>query len=216
MDLVLGPQTTRSRRRRPWIIVAVAVLAAAVLGGCYLAGRAHPSAPGTSTPVAGSDITWSAVGPWPVPASASAGPREVLNGVAAGYSHDELGAALAAFNITFQLTSDAGPQVYDTTARQQTYGDVDSTLAQISMSPTGGSSPATEFYYKIIAGDPSGSQVLVSIAQRTAESTQQGGYAVTQRTLSWINSDWRMQVPMPTPQIVQALPGYTFLGGPHV
>jgi hypothetical protein len=51
--------------------------------------------------------------------SAAHGPFETANGLAVGFSHDELGALLAAINISARLTGQAGPAVYETTARRQ-------------------------------------------------------------------------------------------------
>jgi hypothetical protein len=151
-----------------------------------------------------------------VPRSSTAGPTQLTDGIPTGYAHNELGAALAAFNISFQLTSDAGPAVYNATAREQTYGAVTETLAEVQSSPPGGSSPATEFFYKVLSGDPTGTRVMLSIAQRTAESAANGGFYVTDRELRWQAGDWRMALPMPGVVLQSGLPGFISLGGPNV
>jgi hypothetical protein len=138
------------------------------------------------------------------------------SGLAAGFSHDELGAAIAAWNISQRLTSDAAPLVYATTAHQQTFGDVDTMIAQIQAQPTGGSSPATELYYRIVSGDPDGDLVLVAIASKTAETAVEGGYGTAMRTLRWQDGDWRLQVPMSPGQFTRSLEGYHCLGTPNV
>jgi hypothetical protein len=102
------------------------------------------------------------------------------------------------------------------TARQQSFGDIDTMLAQLHAQPTGGSTPATELYYKILSGDPEGDLVLVAIAEKTAETAVEGGYATAQRTLRWQDGDWQLQVPLAPGQIVRSLDGYQFLGRPNV
>lgn len=220
MDLVLGPQSPRAGRTRPWIVAAVLAALVALAAGGYLAGRAHNVAHPQDAPDtvgSASDITWSTVGPWPVPRSFVAGPAHIDGEVATGYAHTALGAAIAAWNISEQISSDAGPQVYTATVRQQTYGDPDTMLGEIERMPTGGSSPGTAFFYKIAYGDPAGdAPVLVSVAERTQSSAQQGGYFAGYRTVRWINGDWRMQVPLPSSQLITDLTGYQPLGGPRV
>ncbi len=220
MDLVLGPQAPRATRRRPWTIVAVLAALVAVGAGMYVAGRdhllRHPAA-APSTAGTGADITWSTVGPWPVPRSATAGPARDGNGVGTGYAHTALGAALAALNITEQMSSDAGPAIYTATVREQTYGDAATMLDLIARSPTGGSSPGTAFFYKIAYGDPTGDDpVVVSIAERTPNSARQGGYFAGYRSMRWMNGDWRMQIPLPASQLITGVAGYQALGGPGV
>lgn len=220
MDLVLGPQPHRATRTRPWLVIAVLAVVAVVVTGAYLAGRAHtpPPTPAPSSAAGtGADITWSTAGPWPVPRSAVAGPADIGGGIATGYAHTALGAGVAAWNILEQMSSDAGPRVYTATVREQTFGDTATMLAEIERLPPGGSSPGTAFFYKIAYGDPTGdTPVLVSIAERTASSTQQGGYFAEYLSMRWIDGDWRMQVPIAQSLLVTDVTGYQPLGGPGV
>jgi hypothetical protein len=212
MSYILEPDVPRRSPRTVAIVLVLCLLAA---GGLYLLGRAN-SAPAHPTPTSdptADRVTWSQVGPWAVPTSPAHGPAVTANGLAAGFSHDELGAALAAFNITYRLTSDAGPLVYETTARQQTYGGIAATVAEIRGEPTGGTAP-TELFYKVLTGDPAGDSVLLSLAQSSPDSD--GGYLAAQRSLRWENGDWRMAVPTPPAQNMSSLPGYRSLGAPHV
>lgn len=218
MDLVLGPQPRQSPRRRPWVIVAVLVVLVAVVGGAYVAGRDHQrqpeAAPGAG---AGADITWATVGPWPVPRSATAGPAQVTGGMGTGYAHTELGAAMAAFNIIQQMSSDAGPATYTATIREQTYGDPDTMLDLIAQSPLGGSAPPSAFFYKIAYGDPTGNDpVLVYTVEQSPQSQSLGGYFAAFRTMRWVNGDWRMQVPVTASQVITDVSGLHALGGPGV
>jgi hypothetical protein len=216
------PQPTKSRTA-VWIGLAV-VLVAFLAIGAYLLGRGHggTTAPdrGSAAPTATSPgITWSTVGGSPVPVSPTHGPRNTEGGRATGFSHDALGAALAAVNISFRLASEVGPQVYEPTVREQCFGDVDTTLQQIRTSTSTASEESTtpsEFWYKVTGGDPTGDLVLISIAIKTPQSTDGGGYISSDHTMRWVAGDWQMQVPPPRASIIPSVSGFTLLGRPHV
>ena len=216
MSYILDPQTGRPPWRAPLLAVLSLLGLLALASGLYLYGRATTESTPPATPGQGAALSWSVAGPWPVPTSATHGPFRTGGGLAAGFSHDALGAALAAFNITYRLSSDVGPMVYDATARAQTYGDTTATLDAIRAQPAGGSAPPTEFYYRVLTGNPTGDSVLISLAVRSPASTTQGGYLSAQRTLRWQDGDWRLAVPMPPGQLMTTLDGYQSLGGPHV
>jgi hypothetical protein len=213
------PQPTKSRTAI-WVGLAV-VLVALLAVGAYVLGRGGGAAtsggPATSTAPA---ISWSIVGGnEPVPASPVAGPRTTVGGLAKGFTHDTLGAALAAVNISSRLASEVGPQVYEATAREQCFGDVDTTLNQIrnsfSNAPPGAAKPS-EIWYRVAGGDPTGDLVLMSIALKTPESVERGGYAGLDMTMRWVAGDWKMQVPIARPLLVPSVNGYTQLGRPNV
>ena len=85
------------------------------------------------------------------------GPPAPTDGVAAGFTHDELGAVLAAVNIAARLNVDVGPTVYEAVARQQCVGDIDTALAQLrttrSQAPPA-ATVATAYFYRVDGGDP--------------------------------------------------------------
>jgi hypothetical protein len=206
------PATSRSAL---WVGLAVVLVALLAVGAFFL-GRGSGGASTSNTPVAAPSapaIRWSVIGGIPVPVSSTGGPRNTEGGRATGFSHDALGAALAAVNISFRLVSDVGPQVYEPTVREQCFGDVDTTLEQVRHSPSIASpgSATSEFWYKILGGDPQGDLVLISIVVKTPQS---GGYVGSDRTLRWVNGDWRMQVPPPQPSVIPTVSGYTLLGRP--
>lgn len=212
-----GPRRGRSRM---WLlglgVVVVAVLVAAFLIG--RGGRTDGAAPVPVSPVGEPAITWTKVGTQPVPNSALHGPTQTINGLAAGFSHDKLGAVLAAINISARLTGDAGPAVYETTARQQCTGDIDATISTIrdqSTTAVAGTTIADEYLYRITSGDPSGDLVAVSIAGSSLQSRDLGGYAELTRTLQWVEGDWKLQVPPSPPQLVSSVAGYASLGRTH-
>jgi hypothetical protein len=205
-----------------WVGLVV-VLVVLLATGAYLLGRSNGDAaaggPGAAAGSTAPTISWSIVGGSPVPASLTHGPRNTASGLATGFSHDTLGAALAAMNISFRLTSEAGPQIYEATARSQCFGDVDTTLEQIRNSFSAASEESTtpsELWYKIASGDPSSDLVLISIAVKTPQSVERGGYAKFDRTMRWIDNDWKMQIPPLRPSIISSVSDYTLLGRPNV
>jgi hypothetical protein len=213
------PQATKNRTA-VWIGLAVVLVALLAVGAYFLgrkdSGSASVADPASST---GPAISWSIVGGQPVPASPLAGPRNTEGGRATGFSHDALGAALAAVNIGARLSSETGPAVYDTTARNQCFGDVNATLEQIrnSFSPApAGSATPSEVWYRVVGGDPAADLVLISLAAKTPQSVASGGYVGFDRTLRWVDGDWRMQIPPSRPSIIPSVNGYTLLGQPHV
>lgn len=206
-----------------WVGLAVA-LVPLVLVSAYFLGRGSG---GASTPrgqialatPSAPVISWSIIGDDPVPSSPVAGPRTTAGGLAKGFTHDTLGAALAAVNISFRLASEVGPQVYEPTVREQCFGDMDAALEQIrnsfSTAPPGAAKPS-EYWYKVTSGDPAGDLVLISIAAKTPQSVERGGYVRLDNTMQWINGDWKLQVPTARPLVIPSVEGYTLLGRPNV
>lgn len=213
------PQPTKSRTA-VWVGLAV-VLVALLAIGAYVLGRSDGGAAPVGGPAASTTpaISWSIVGDLPVPASPVAGPRDTGNGLAKGYTHNTLGAALAAVNISFRLASEASPQVYEPTVRDQCFGDVNSQIEQIrnsfSTEPPGAAKPS-EIWYRVVSGDPSGDLVLMSIAVKTPQSVERGGYAEYDSTIRWVNGDWKLQVPLARPSVIPSIQNFTLLGRPNV
>jgi hypothetical protein len=213
------PQPTKSRTA-VWIGLAVVLVALLAISAYFLGRNDSGAAPaGGSAASTAPAISWSIIGGQPVPASPIAGPRNTEGGRATGFSHDALGAALAAVNIGARLSSETGPAVYETTARTQCFGDVNATLEQIrtSFSPApAGSATPSEVWYRVVGGDPAADLVLLSLAAKTPQSVASGGYVGFDRTLRWVDGDWRMQIPPSRPSIIPSVNGYTLLGQPHV
>ena len=213
------PQPTKSRTAL-WVALAV-VLVALLAVGAYVLGRNDSGAAPASGPAASTApaISWSTVGNDPMPASPVAGPRHTEGGLAKGFTHDTLGAAVAAVNISFRLASEVGPHVYEPTVREQCFGDLDTTLQQIrnyfSNAPPGAAKPS-EYWYKVTNGDPTGDLVLMSIAIKTPQSIARGGYVRLDNTMQWVNGDWKLQVPTAPPSVIPSVDGYTLLGRPNV
>lgn len=209
----------RSARRRPPLFGPVVVGIVALLVATVVIsreGNGDGGASGFAPPdVGGPTITWVRVGTQSVPESPRHGPAHTSNGVASGFSHDQLGAVLAAFNISVRLTGLAGPAVYETTARLQCLGDIDTTIATIRSqrsTATAGTTVPTAAYYRITSGDPSADLVGVTIALDTPQSRDLGGYSEATRTMQWVDGDWKMHVPPPPPRLITSVQGWSTLG----
>lgn len=229
IDQAASSEGDRRRRRWPWVLLAVVVLAL-VATGAFLLGRGDSgpggAAPRPNSPVAPPPVDQGPLGPleWrqfagsPLPRSAQHGPREEIGGVARGYSHDEAGAVLAAINLAVRGSSAAGPGTYESVLRAQGYGDVDLALNQLVAQSSTASAQETQplqWWYAIKAGNPRGDLVEVSLVARTAQADGMGGYAQMSRTLAWRDGDWKMQVPVSPPSLAVSTAGYTPLGGPR-
>jgi hypothetical protein len=220
MSYPMGPRpSSGSVRRRPVLFIAVAIGVVVLLVAAFLIGRlggTHRDASGFGSSVAtGPEITWSWVGTQPVPESSRHGPAETGNGLASGFTHDELGAVLAAINISVRLSGQAGPAVYETTARLQCLGDIDTTIAAIRSqhsTAVAGSTTPTKYLYRITSGNPREDLVGITIALDTPQSRTLGGYTEVTRTLQWIDGDWKLHVPPPPPRLITSVDGWTSLG----
>lgn len=145
------------------------------------------------------------------------GPFTVSAGRARGFTHDELGAALAVSNIAPRITASAGMDVSATTLSEQCWGDTAaasrraaSTVAQLT--PGRGDLEVRAFYYRVIAGDPIGDFVVVSLLADTEQARAAGGFARADATLRWSGQDWQLRVPVAEPSMQLDLAGYTRLG----
>ncbi|MBA8827792.1 hypothetical protein FHX42_005199 [Saccharopolyspora lacisalsi] len=226
MSYVVSETTGAARRRRwPWVVAAVVVLLLVATTAFWL-GRSNsqPAARPTSPAPSPSEqqgpwgpLQWRPVADSPLPFSAEHGPRTVTDGLARGFSHDKAGAVLAALHISTRASSAAGPRTYRAVVREQTYGDKQAQLSQLSRQSSSASAAATrpqQWWYAITGGDPRGDLVQVSLVASSEQSRQMGGYAHLTRTLSWRNGDWRLQVPTPAPELRTSTAGHTRIGGP--
>ena len=210
------PDAGRGRRR---LLVTIAVGLIVLVGLALLvsptSGGTRVAAPAAAEPA----LSWALVGEQPVPTSPRAGPARTAGGAAAGFTHDELGAVLAAVHIAARLNVDLGSTVYETVARRQCVGDIDAALAQVrstrSQAPPG-AAVATGYFYRVDGGDPTSDRVLVTIAADTPQARTAGGYAAFTRTVQWIDGDWRMQVPTAPARLIASVATYHPLGVPRV
>lgn len=147
------------------------------------------------------------------------GPTRYPDGRAAGFTHDELGAALAASNLAPRVSSAARPAIYEPTLAEQSWGNPAAMLARLraelpasDSEATGSATAARSLYYRIIAGDPRGDYAVVSLLADTEQARGSGGLARVDLTLRWNNGDWRLRVPTPRPSLHPDTTGYVPLG----
>lgn len=136
-----------------------------------------------------------------------------------GFTHDELGAALAASNLAPRVSSAARPAIYEATLAEQSWGDPTAMLARLraelpasDSAATGPTTAAQSLYYRIIAGDPRGDYAVVSLLADTEQADGAGGLARIDLTLRWDDGDWRLRVPTPRPTLHPDTTGYVLLG----
>lgn len=148
------------------------------------------------------------------------GPTLTADGRAAGFTQDELGAALAASNLAPRVSSAAGPGIYEAALAKQSWGDPAGMLARLraelpasDSATTGPATAARSLYYRTIAGDPRGDYVVVSLLADTEQARSAGGLARVDLTLRWDDGDWRLRVPTPRPSLHPDTTGYLLLGG---
>lgn len=108
-------------------VITVVVAAAAILIYALLREpqettvSPNPPAPSTQSS-APADLTWEPLVGVELPVSRTHGPRTTGNGLAAGFSDSELGAALAAVHILVRTGANVGPDIYEPTITQQVTG----------------------------------------------------------------------------------------------
>jgi hypothetical protein len=113
------------------------------------------------------------------------GPTAIVDGRASGFSHDELGAAIATSNITSRIGGRTSPCT-DRTSR--------------------------ELRYRVLAGDPRGDEVDVSLLADTVRSRELGGLTRIDAVLRWSGGDWHPRTAPPAPTVLSDTAGYTVLG----
>ncbi|WP_433273972.1 hypothetical protein ACQPZA_24030 [Pseudonocardia xinjiangensis] len=138
--------------------------------------------------------------------------------MATGFSHDELGAALAATHIGARTAPAAGADVVAPTLEEQCWGDVPRARERIFTAlprpdalPQDVTVPAA-MYFRVIAGDPQGEFVVVSLLADTPQARARGGLSRVDATMRWSGQDWQLRVPLPRPSIQTGTSGYRLLG----
>ncbi|GAA3238085.1 hypothetical protein GCM10017691_37830 [Pseudonocardia petroleophila] len=146
------------------------------------------------------------------------GPFRVDGARASGFSHDALGAALAASHISPRITAAAGAAISGPTLAEQCFGDIDDAQASLDSalplpdSPTADDLTPVSLHYRVIAGDPAGDHVVVSLLADTPQARSRGGLSRVDATLRWYGQDWQLQVPARRPSLQPDTTGYALLG----
>ncbi len=193
----LAPRRQGWRRR---IVIALVVLALLVIGGiCYLIADSGSAPPTTRSPIrillgpGGTTAVSPAYGPW-----------STFDGRAVGFSHDELGAAIAAADLTARVTPAADPGVVGATLAEQCWGDLPAAYQQLRTTrpdPEDASTVAAApraLLYRVLAGNPREDHVVISLLADTAQARDQSGWSRLDATLRWSGRDWQLRVPMAT------------------
>jgi hypothetical protein len=243
------PVRAPSRRRWPWLAGAAVLVLAAVVAWLVAAGRGGDNPPaagggptttpttapstaagpgGTSTTAAGGEaaLGWTRLNGVRLPVSPTHGPRQSAGGLARGFAHDELGAVLAAANLSYRVSALPGPSVYRPTITQQTTGASAATLADVEAnynqrSASEGKPPgapldpsgAQVLGYRLAGGDATGDRVVVRLCGQGPTATGTTAYYTQDHTLEWRDGDWRLRLPLPAAQVVAAVDDCTMLPG---
>jgi hypothetical protein len=194
-------------------VVAPALCAVAVLAAS--AGCAAPQA----TEVAADRVVLVAVPGGTAASSPRHGPFGQDGNRAFGFSHDEVGAAIAATHIGPRTSAGAGGDVVDATLRTQCWGDLDAARSQLTTALPVPDQPAradltpTAIFFRVIAGDGRGDHVVMSLLADTPQARDRGGYSRVDATLRRVvGGDWQLRVPLPRPILHPDTVGYALLG----
>jgi hypothetical protein len=154
------------------------------------------------------------------------GPFRHQDGRAAGFSYDELGAAIAASNLAPRVTAAAGPAVFEATLAGQCWGDLATAAAQLRATvpvpdPDAGPTPTTTetdgtaraLWYRVLAADTRQDLVVISLLADTPAARAAGGLARIDATVRWHDGDWQLRVPLPPASVQTSPDGYTLLAG---
>ncbi|MFD1521455.1 hypothetical protein [Pseudonocardia yunnanensis] len=146
------------------------------------------------------------------------GPFHEFNGRATGFSHDDLGAALAATHIGARTAPAAGTEVLAATLDEQCWGDVARARERLFTALPRPDAPpreavsATAMYFRVIAGDPRGEFVVLSLLAETPQPRARGGLSRVAVAMRWSGRDWQLRVPVPGPSVYPDTTGYRLLG----
>ncbi|PWU52736.1 hypothetical protein DLJ47_17950 [Micromonospora sp. S4605] len=206
---------------RPGFVASAALMLLVVIAGVLIAvlapggdgndvgdGRSPASpAPAESDPeqslptamptTAPAGVQWELVGPLAVPASATAGPKQITGTSASGFAHTPEGALIAAAQISTRASYSLGRDYWEPTIESQFVPgpDRDRMLAELRASDTspadlGSQSQIAGFSYQSYTPDTA----VIGLVLR-APSAGTPRYHVLSLTLLWQNGDWRMQAP---------------------
>jgi hypothetical protein len=147
--------------------------------------------PGEAPP----DLSWQRVGARMVPVSASAGPRTVTEGIAAGYEHSMVGALIAAAQLSARADASAGRASWEPTLLRQFVpsADRDTLLETLRAGPDDPGGPddmmtPAGFVFRIHTE----SWVDIGLVYRLSDGV---GYHGMVHRLVWRDWDWMMVAP---------------------
>lgn len=187
-DRETAPRHPRRRRLLTAAAAGVLILGGAVGAAMVFHGDNQKSQPAAVQQQGVQMRAWHGMG---LPVSAAAGPQ-VFGDRASGFARTELGAAIAAANLSVRLDPAAGARVYGPVLADQVTGDRERLARALASqpAPTSPGEPGVLVGWRL-DGDPASDPVLVHLGVRAADGSA-ADYAVA---LTWIDGDWQVQVP---------------------
>jgi hypothetical protein len=161
------------------------------------------------------DLVWRNVGAVLVPVSAAEGPARYAGPAWSCYAHSPMGAVLASYGIFAALTS---PGWHAVAERQIVPGTGQQAFIRAGehqgYRPPQPGQVAQPVGFTVVSYTPQ---------QATTEALADPGngqYQVNQRTVAWVNGDWKLVVTPdgrtgPDPQLVSSAAGFVLWGGGH-
>ena len=166
-------------------------------------GPAAPSLPRVDL----AELRWTGYHGVELPSAPAAGPRDIVGGLASGYSDTPLGALVAAVNIAVRANAQWGPGIYIPTIRDQVTGPDAAALlascqsaysqasqaAHVSDGQAVGNAYVIEQAFRWVAYTPSDATIdLVSAGPGSQGVTV---LATTRIEVVWSGGDWRVVAP---------------------
>jgi hypothetical protein len=228
----------RWRRRRRLAVLTAAAIAVTIvaqhaahphLAARPKASRAASSAPrtnGTGRVTFGPGFRWLDYHGIALPVSATAGPRDIHNGLSGGFTDTPAGAVLAAVNIAVRTSAQWGPRIYQPTINHHVIGPAAGMLLAADNSGYAAMRAAAH----AAPGQPVGRAYAVEAAYRLVRYTLRSAttaivsdgpasngtavLAVTRIHVRWLRGDWRVVAPprgtwASSATTVASLSGYT-------
>jgi hypothetical protein len=189
-------------------VVGIGLLAVIVVAGLLWTRRGVEAAnPKTAVrQTGGPDLTWQPFRAGvDLPVSQSGGPFRQIEGLAAGFSQSQLGAAMAAIHIGTRIDATNGPRVFENTIREQVVGtDAGQLRKHVNdiyqdqrvkqgkglAEPLAPTAPVL-YGYRVESLAPESASVSVFYQQQNLDPQ----YYSVRFDLRWVDSDWRLVAP---------------------
>ena len=167
--------------------------------------RPQPTPTGAATLVLPANVTWVGVAGVALPISATAGPREQHNGLAAGFAHTPAGALLAAVHVLVRSTPQVGSAVFAPTLDRQVVGRYAAAMrtavaadyrdlgGEQASGAAVGSLPAALAGGRLISYTDTAA--VLDLLTTAVDATGAVRFAATTVTMAWTGRDWALIAP---------------------